>query len=141
MIETQPQIGNQMVAAPWLRGMDPQYETNVSNLSTNVVAGSSDLEGSTVLVGAGLARELRLSLGDRIAIYSPSYLKEIRRCLEEKKRDPKKELDQLPLPDDFTVTGIFDVGYNDYNVNVIVTSLEKAQELLLRLQQSRSGGS
>lgn len=138
MIETQPQIGNQMVAAPWLRGMDPQYETRVSNLSTNVVFGSSDLEGSSLLVGTGLVRELRLSIGDRIAIYSPSYLKEIRRGLEEKKRDPKKEIDQLPLPDDFTVTGIFDVGYNEYNANVIVTSLEKAQELY-RLDNSVHG--
>jgi lipoprotein-releasing system permease protein len=138
MIETQPQIGNQMVAAPWLRGMDPQYETNVSNLSTNVVVGSPDLEGSSLLVGTGLVRELRLNIGDRIAIYSPSYLKEIRRCLEEKKRDPKKEIDQLPLPDDFTVTGIFDVGYNEYNANVIVTSLEKAQELY-RLDDSVHG--
>src|SRR5687767_8563313 len=43
MIETQPRLGNPMVAAPWLRGMDPQYETNVSNLSTNII-GSADLD-------------------------------------------------------------------------------------------------
>jgi lipoprotein-releasing system permease protein len=137
MIETQPQFGNALVAAPWLRGMDPQYETNVSNLMTNII-GSTDLEGSRVLVGSGLARELNLHIGDRLAIYSPNFLKEIRQRLEEKKRDPKKEIQDLPLPDDFTVIGVFDVGYNEYNANVIVTSLEKAQELY-RLDNSVHG--
>ena len=33
------------------------------------------------------------------------------------------------LPDDYTVTGIFDVGYYDYDANFIVTSLENAQDL------------
>jgi lipoprotein-releasing system permease protein len=137
MIETQPRIGNPMVAAPWLRGMDPQYETNVSNLSTNIV-GSADLEGSKVLVGSGLAHELNLQIGDRLAVYSPSFLKEVRQRLDEKKRDPKKEIEDLPLPDDFTIVGIFDVGYNEYNANVIITSLEKAQELY-RLDNSVHG--
>jgi lipoprotein-releasing system permease protein len=138
MIETQPHFGNQLIAAPWLRGIDPQYETNVSNLSTNILVGSADLEGSKLLVGSVLARQLNLRLGDRIAIYSPSYLKEIRRLAEEMKRNPKKQIDDLPLPDDFTVGGIFDVGYNDYNRDVIVTSLEKAQELY-RLENSVHG--
>lgn len=129
MIETQPEFGNPTVAAPWVRGIDPRYETNVSNLSTNIVLGTHDLAGSSLLVGSGLAREMRLNIGDRLAMYSPSFLKEIRRRLDERKQDPKKEIDELPLPDDYTVTGIFDVGYNEYNVNVIVTSLENAQEL------------
>lgn len=138
MIETQPTVGNQIVAAPWLRGIDPQYETNVSNLSTNIVVGTGDLDGPVLMVGIGLARELGLHIGDRIAIYSPNYLKEIRQRLEERKGDPKKDIDDLPLPDDFTVTGIFDVGYNEYNANVIVTSLKNAQDLY-RLQNSVHG--
>lgn len=129
MVETQPEFGNQLVAAPWVRGVDMQFETNVSNLSTNIVLGAPDLEGSSLLVGEVLARELRLNIGDRVAIYSPSFLKEIRRRLEERREDPKKEIDELPLPDDYTVRGIFNVGYNEYNANVIVTSLESAQQL------------
>ena len=33
------------------------------------------------------------------------------------------------MPDDYTVTGIFNVGYFEYDSNVIVTSLENAQDL------------
>jgi len=131
MMETQPAFDSQMVAAPMVRGMDPRYETNVSNLSTNIVLGSLDVEGSGLLVGSVLARELHLTVGDRVAIYSPNFLKEIRRRLEERKKNPRKEIDELPLPDDYTVRGIFDVGYSQYNQNVIVTSLENAQMLYL----------
>ena len=138
MVETQPEFGSQLVAAPWIRGVDLQFETNVSNLSTNIVLGTLDVEGSSLLVGEVLARDLRLNIGDRLAIYSPSFLKEIRRRLEERKQDPKKEIDELPLPDDYTVRGIFNVGYNEYNANVIVTSLENAQQLY-QLQNAAHG--
>ena len=33
------------------------------------------------------------------------------------------------MPDDYTVTGIFDVGYFDFDANVIGASLENAQDL------------
>src|SRR5258705_6684358 len=46
MMETQPDFGSQIVAAPWIRGMDPRYETNVSNLSTNIIDGTMDVDGS-----------------------------------------------------------------------------------------------
>ncbi|HMJ66267.1 MAG TPA: FtsX-like permease family protein [Candidatus Binatia bacterium] len=127
LMETQPAFGNQLVAAPMVRGIEPQYETRVSNLSTNIVGGSMDLEGSGLLVGSGLAHDLNLEIGDRVAVYSPSYLNEIRRRLEERKKN--RDIDELPLPDDYAVRGIFDVGYNEYNANVIVTSLENAQVL------------
>jgi lipoprotein-releasing system permease protein len=40
-----------------------------------------------------------------------------------------KANEEAVLPDDYTVTGIFDMGYYEYDANVIVTSLENAQEL------------
>ena len=40
-----------------------------------------------------------------------------------------KEDEVAILPDEYTVRGIFDVGYYEYNANVIVTSLRNAQTL------------
>src|SRR5437762_2987819 len=65
---------------------------------------------------------LRLSIGDRLAIYSP-------RNLEEMEKHKGKEEEVAILPDDYVVRGIFDVGYYEYNANVIVTSLRNAQDL------------
>src|SRR5690348_5925527 len=71
LIKTEPQTGNSLVAGPWLRGVEPKYETNVSVLATNIVMGSFDLKGDSALVGSNLAENLHLHLGDRIAVYSP----------------------------------------------------------------------
>ncbi len=138
LVETQPAAGNSMVGAPWVRGIEPRYETNVSNLSTNIIIGTAELKGSSLLVGSSLADALRLNIGDRVAIYSPSYLREMKRHLEELKKNPNKEVEEAVLPEDYTVTGIFDVGYNEFNINLIVTSLQNAQDLY-RLEDSVHG--
>src|SRR5262245_45656264 len=57
-----------------------------------------------------------------LAIYSP-------RSLEEMQMQKGKENEVAILPDDFVVRGIFDVGYYEYNANVIVSSLRSAQDL------------
>jgi lipoprotein-releasing system permease protein len=121
MIETQPAFGNPLVSAPWVRGIDPRYETNVSVLSTSVVGGAFDLEGRAVLVGSEFAHNMRLNVGDRIAVYSP-------RSLEEMKKRRGQGNEEVIPPDDYTVRGIFDVGYYEYDATVIVTS-ENAQDL------------
>ena len=65
---------------------------------------------------------MKLSVGDRLAISSPNDLKKMR-------ENYGKTDAEAVLPDDYTVTGIFDVGYYDFDANIIVTSLENAQDL------------
>ena len=121
MVKTQPETGKALVAAPMVRGIDPSLEKNISNLSSNIVLGEFNVSRDGVLVGIELARRLRLDLGDRIAIYSPHNLEEM-----ERQRGTDEEV--AVLPDEFTVRGIFDVGYNEFN-GVLVTSLRNAQRL------------
>ncbi len=123
MLKTQPEgTGKPKVGAPWLRGIDPALEKNVSSLTTNLRSGQFNLEGDRLVMGSELARRLGVIVGDSIAIYSP-------RNLEEMERNKGKDNESAILPDDFTVAGIFDVGYYEYNANVIITSLENAQKL------------
>jgi lipoprotein-releasing system permease protein len=124
LVKTEPDAGNSLVDAPWLRGVDPLHETNVSVLHTNMVAGEFHLEGSSVLVGSEFARNLRLRVGDRLAVYSPRSIEEL-----EKRKGRVQEVEEAVLPDDYVVRGIFDVGYYEYNASVILTSLENAQDL------------
>src|SRR5947209_1390206 len=51
LIKTEPAEGHPLVAAPWVRGIEPRFETNVSILATNI-EGEFDLKGDSVLVGA-----------------------------------------------------------------------------------------
>src|SRR5207245_2602042 len=79
MVKTQPASGKPLVSAPWLRGIDLAHETNVTSLATSVISGELRLDDETVLVGSELAHHLRLSVGDRVAIYSPRNLEEMER--------------------------------------------------------------
>jgi lipoprotein-releasing system permease protein len=122
LLETQPPSGEPLVAAPWLKGIDPQLETNVSVIPASVVEGKFDVSGRGLLIGRTIADKLGLRVGDRLAIYSP---RELRKMEESHKQGGQEAI----LPDDYEVRGIFDVGYFEYNANVIVTSLENAQDL------------
>jgi lipoprotein-releasing system permease protein len=122
LLETQPSQGQSRVYAPWLRGVDPQMEAKVSTLPSSIVDGKFDVSGHGLLVGTVFARMMRLQVGDRVNIYSPSELKRM--------KDSRNKADQEAiLPDEYEVRGIFDVGYFEYNSSVIAVSLENAQEM------------
>lgn len=128
LVQTEPADTNSdaFSAAPYLRGVDPNAEKSVSVLPSKIKFGETNLalalQGQSVVVGKDFADSMGLSIGDRIAIYSPVAIKEIL-----KHRNPSDG--EYQLPNDYTVTGIFNVGYFDYDANVIITSLENAQEL------------
>src|SRR5687768_15006907 len=44
LVKTQPASGQPMAEAPYVRGVDPQYETNITSLVTNIVVGKFDFE-------------------------------------------------------------------------------------------------
>jgi len=102
-------------STPYLKGIDPKREVTVSKLGTYVKEGSLDLDGDKVVIGRELATQQGIFLGDRITVISP-------RILEKK----GKEVD---LGMDLTVTGIYESGMYEYDVGLIFTSLETAQEL------------
>jgi len=129
LVETQPAETNaeqSLDAAAWLRGIDVNTEKNVSQLPTSIKYGetnlASALAGHGVVVGKDFASGMKLFIGDKISIYSPADLKRM-------KQARAKGNDEGILPTDYTVTGIFDIGYYDFDANVIVTSLENAQDL------------
>jgi lipoprotein-releasing system permease protein len=123
LVVTQPPKGqSKLTGAPWVRGVDPARESSVSVLPQSLIAGKFDLSGRGIVVGSQFAENLNLSVGDRISVYSPADLEK----MEKQRGKPDEE---AVLPDDYTVTGIFDVGYFEYNANIVATSLENAQDL------------
>ena len=125
LVETEPQNTNlqeSLTAAPYLRGMDVNAENAVSILPKNIVAGSLDLSGHNIVIGGDFGINMKLSVGDRISISSPNDLKKMR------ENYGKTNAEIIP-PIDYTVSGIFEVGYYEFDANYIVTSLENAQDL------------
>jgi lipoprotein-releasing system permease protein len=116
-LETEPKTGQAFMDAPVLRGIDPLMESNVSVLPSRVMEGEFDVSGRGILVGNVFARNMELSVGDRVSILGPRELKKM------------KETSDRVLPDEYVVRGIFDAGYYEFNSSFVLVSLENAQDI------------
>lgn len=122
LVEKTRADGMSIYWSPWIRGVDPEREGEVSDLPGSVIAGSFDLEGNGVLLGIQLANHLGASVGDVISIYSPENFKEM-------KESQERGEDVVVLSEEYEVRGIFDVGFYEFNANRVICSLENAQDM------------
>ncbi|MDB6020036.1 MAG: hypothetical protein JWR19_4525 [Pedosphaera sp.] len=125
MVQTEPPSGEPLIGAPWLRGVDPDSKTSVSLLTSNVM-GSSDLSGHGLLVGADFAHSMELQIGDRVVILSP---RDLQNELKKRQIGQTNAEEEVKLPQDYEVRGIFESGYFEYDQSVVVTSLGNFQDL------------
>jgi len=124
LVKTEPESGQSLAGAPYIRGVDIELETNVSILPTSIVEGEGkfDLSGHGVVIGSAFAENMHLRVGDKIAMYG-------QRQLQRFEKNKGKDIETIGLPDEYEVRGIFDVGYYEYNVSMVAVSLENAQDL------------
>lgn len=109
-------------AAPWIRGIDPDLEGNVSILPSHITNGTFDVSGHGILIGRVLADDYGIDVGDTVNISSPQDVRKMREAYESGKK--------LAIPPtEYEVRGIFDVGFYDYNSQVVVVSLGNAQDM------------
>jgi lipoprotein-releasing system permease protein len=95
-------------------GYDPAQVGLVSAISSNITAGACDLSEGHVVVGLDLANSLGISVGDIVLVYTP-------KCVTAE--------DELHLPEELTVSGIFNMGMAQYDARFVLTSLDTAREL------------
>jgi len=88
-----------------LRGIDPAREKQVTNIQKYLQEGTIELMRDNVMIGKELASRLNLKLGDNISLISAA--------------DPE--------PKDFRIIGIFNSGMFEYDMSLIFTILESAQ--------------
>jgi lipoprotein-releasing system permease protein len=109
-------------AAPYLRGIDPEAETNVSTLASSIVDGTFDVSGHGILMGSVLARQFGVQVGDIVNISTGEDVRKMREGYEKGK--------QVAIPPmEYEVKGIFDVGFNDFDSTVVAVSLANAQDM------------
>lgn len=126
LAETQPETetGEARFDAPLLRGIDPKLESSLTSLPTNIVEGNFDVSNRGLLVGITFATNMGLRVGDRLSLYGPQALQKLR-------KNQGKPNQTVEVPPDFEVRGIFDVGYEEYNAQWLITSIEDFQDLYL----------
>jgi lipoprotein-releasing system permease protein len=102
------------VFTPLLRGVSPELERRVSRIPTHITAGQFDVRDDRLVIGRDLAERMDLAVGDTVLISAPQTL---------------MAADELRLPEEFTVAGVFDVGMWEYDMGFAFCSLEKGQDM------------
>ncbi len=99
--------------APYIRGVDPVLEEQVSSIRKYIPAGSGsyDLTGNNALIGSELAESLGIGVGDTLSIYSPSNISQILDSIDQANPEPpdaasaKLDNDHVsPTPNNSTAT-------------------------------------
>ena len=100
-----------------LKGVDPLLEKSIAEhvVAGNFINSSADAALFEVVVGKDLARKLALSVGDQVRLISP--------------KGGVGPSGMSPRMRAFRVVGIFDSGFYEYDVGLIVTSLQSVQRL------------
>jgi lipoprotein-releasing system permease protein len=122
IVQKQVDHGEPSYAWQYVRGMDPKLEGKVSVVPRSVIDGEFNLRGTRILVGQALARNLGLRVGDHIALLAPGDLHQYKRAKDDENAD-------APVPEDYEIAGIMDLGYYEYNATVLGMSLTSAQIL------------
>ena len=105
------------ILTPMLKGVDSSLEPRVSKITQYLRDGKFDLRGDSAVIGSVMAGEYGIFVGDKITVAGPRVLQAV------------KKKDEVYLPSELTVTGIFETGMYDYDAYVILASLETAQEI------------
>ena len=107
------QVGDNAQPAQ-LRGIDPELEKTVSQVPNHMVEGQFAVGYGQIVVGRDLAMRMGLRLGDKLVVYSPQNF---------------VSRDELRLPEELTVSGIFEVGMYEIDAGYVLTSLETARTI------------
>ncbi|PWT79488.1 MAG: ABC transporter permease [Acidobacteria bacterium] len=123
-------------ATPMIRGIDPAQEEKVIPLRKFLKYGKLDLEGESTVLGIELARSLKISVGDKLTVYSPGnvgqILDQIKKLENAKGEQEKQAIDRLReviLPKELTVTGIFETGHYLHDSQFLLVPVYVGQEL------------
>ena len=118
---------------PEIRGIDVAQESKViPEFHTKFIKeGELDLSGDSAVIGVNMARDLGVSVGDKITVYSPGNINQMLEAIKNAEKDSSQleSLKSLILPMELTVTGIFESGRYAYDSSCVLVPLHVGQEL------------
>lgn len=102
---------------PAIQGVDLNRVEKVVPLRKYVRVGSLDeLDDDTVILSSQLAISLGVSLGSKVEIYTPLLLEKLNQ-------------NEVLLPREFRVAGIFEVGHQQLDSSLVIVTLRAMQDL------------
>lgn len=117
-VETQAFLQAKRPSGALIRGVVPSMEPNVSDLDKHMVEGKmSDLtdRGWKIILGRELALTLGVNVGDKLTVVVPQFT--------------ATPMGAVPKLRSFTVSGIFELGMQEYDANLALVSMPDAERL------------
>lgn len=117
VIITRALIKNQgRLSAPVVVGIDDVRASGVSKIPLSIRPGGSfDISGSYFVAGIDFCQDMGLYVGDSALVYSPRNL---------------TADNEVYLPEELTLAGIYDMGMQKFDSGYILTSLDTARSLV-----------
>ena len=104
-------------AFPAIQGIDLNHIDEVVPLQRYVRRGSvDDLDDDSVILSTGLAQQLGTRVGGKVELYTPLMLEKMRQ-------------DEVILPREFRVVGLFEIGHTQLDGNLVLCTLRTMQDL------------
>jgi lipoprotein-releasing system permease protein len=108
---------DQRPAFPFFRSVELDPEQEVIPIEDFLVLGRLDfLDDDSIFLSSGLAGQIGARVGSVVEVYSPLMIERLRR-------------DEILLPRELEVAGIFQTGWNEVDVNTMVGTRRLMQDL------------
>ncbi|MFA6717334.1 MAG: ABC transporter permease [Victivallaceae bacterium] len=121
---------NRQLLPKYIMGVYPEQIDKQMNIKKMLIAGKFELRKNEIVISRYTASQLGLQLGNKVLIHSPEKLLKL---VDFKKgnRIVMKKTDEVYLPSEFTVAGIYSLGKRDFDASVMFISLDDADDLFL----------
>ena len=104
-------------AFPAIQGVDLVHVEEVVPLQHYIHQGGlGDLDDDSVILSAALAQTLGVGVGGKVELYTPLMLEKMRQ-------------DEVLLPREFRVAGLFEIGHTQLDSSLVICTLRTMQDL------------
>ena len=104
-------------AFPTIQGIDINRVSRVIPLDRYIRIGSlDDLDDDSIILSSQLALSIGARIGSVVEVYSPLQIE-------------KAKNDEVMLPSELTVVGIFEIGHQQLDSSTVIVTLRRMQEL------------
>ncbi len=118
-------LKNENAKGIMIKGIDVKNKKNLNFLIKSISEGNLDkFKKDTVFIGAELAFNLNIKLGDKISLMSSSFI--------------STPLGNLPKQENFLVTGIFNTGFYEFDQNFVFLNLDDALSIFDKKQNNQN---
>jgi lipoprotein-releasing system permease protein len=113
-----------------IMGVYPEQIDKQMNIKKMLIDGTFELKKNEIVISQYISRQLGLRVGHKVMLHSPEKLLKLV-DFKNNNQISMKKTDEVYLPSEFTVAGIYSLGKRDFDMSVMFIGLDDADDLFL----------